>query len=96
MKLEIVGVQVSKHVKRYIFNKYDSKCDNCGWGERNPHTKNIPLEIDHIDGNYENTKEENLILLCPNCHSLTKTYKGGNKGNGRFNRMIRYHSGKSY
>lgn len=30
-----------------------------------------------------NNKEENLLLLCPNCHSLTSTYKGANKGNGR-------------
>jgi 5-methylcytosine-specific restriction endonuclease McrA len=26
---------------------------------------------------------ENLELLCPNCHSLTKNYKGSNKGQGR-------------
>lgn len=31
-----------------------------------------PLEIEHIDGNALNNKEDNLILLCPNCHSLTK------------------------
>ena len=49
-----------------------------------------------VDGNYTNNKEENLTLLCPNCHSLTKTYKGANKGNGRHNRMKRYYDGKSY
>lgn len=38
----------------------------------------------------------NLILLCPNCHSLTPTYKALNKGNGRHNRMKRYNDGKSY
>jgi Zn finger protein HypA/HybF involved in hydrogenase expression len=27
--------------------------------------------------------EENLILLCPNCHSLTATYGALNKGRGR-------------
>lgn len=26
-----------------------------------------------------NYKSNNLCLLCPNCHSLTPTYKGGNK-----------------
>jgi predicted HNH restriction endonuclease len=41
------------------------------------------LEIEHIDGNFENNAEENLELLCPNCHSLTSTYKGANKGSGR-------------
>lgn len=36
-----------------------------------------------IDGNYKNNREENLILLCPNCHSLTSTYKGANMNYGR-------------
>jgi len=40
------------------------------------------MEIEHIDGNYLNNKENNLTVLCPNCHSLTSTYKGTNK-NGR-------------
>lgn len=66
-----------------IFNKYSNKCARCGWGEKNKYTNNIPLEIEHIDGDYKNNKEENLILLCPNCHSLTSTYKGANLHNGR-------------
>ncbi len=41
------------------------------------------LEIDHIDGNSDNNSEENLRLVCPNCHSLTSTYCGTNRGNGR-------------
>ena len=48
----------------------------------NPYTKTVPLEIEHIDGNATNNMEDNLILLCPNCHSLTKTYRGANKGSG--------------
>ena len=52
-------------------------------GETNKHTGNIPLEIEHKDGNYANNSEDNLELLCPNCHSLTATYKGANRGNGR-------------
>ena len=78
--------QMSHHIKRYLFEKYDNKCSKCGWSETNKYTNNIPLEIEHIDGNYLNNKEENLILLCPNCHSLTSTYKGANKGNGRKDR----------
>lgn len=50
---------------------------------KNIYTNNIPLEIEHIDGNYLNNKEENLILICPNCHSLTSTYKGANIRFGR-------------
>lgn len=77
---------ISKHIHKYLMEKFNSKCSKCGWGEKNPYTGNIPLEVEHIDGNYLNNKEENLDLLCPNCHSLTKTYKGANKGNGRKDR----------
>lgn len=49
----------------------------------NVYTQNIPLEVENIDGNFINNKEENLILLCANCHSLTQTYKGANRNHGR-------------
>lgn len=75
--------QISMHIKKYLFRKYNNKCARCGWGETNVYTERIPLEVEHIDGNYKNNKEENLILLCPNCHSLTSTYKGANLNNGR-------------
>ena len=71
--------QLSNHIKRYFMEKYNCKCQLCGWGERNLSTNTIPLEIHHIDGDYTNNKEENLQLLCPNCHSLTDTYKSHNK-----------------
>ena len=67
-------------IKAYIFEKYGSKCVECGWGEKHPTDGRIPLEVDHIDGDYTNNKEENLRLLCPNCHSLTPTYKSRNRG----------------
>ena len=75
--------QISLHIKTYLFKKYNKKCARCGWGEKNRYTGNIPLEIEHIDGNYKNNNEDNLILLCPNCHSLTSTYKGANLNRGR-------------
>lgn len=74
---------ISKHIRRYMFEKHNNKCSKCGWGEINEKTKRIPLEVEHIDGNYLNNDESNLDLLCPNCHSLTYTYKGSNKGKGR-------------
>ena len=77
--------QTSMYIKNYLFFKYHNKCCKCGWGEKNPYTGKIPLEVEHIDGNFKNNKEENLLLLCPNCHSLTSTYKGANK-NGRKSR----------
>lgn len=77
---------VSYYLKKYLFLKYDSKCTICGWSQVNPFTGLIPLEVEHIDGNYLNNSEDNLTLLCPNCHSLTKTAKGSNRGNGRKSR----------
>jgi len=74
---------VSNYVRKYIFDKYNNKCSKCGWNEINEHTGKIPLQIDHIDGNYLNSGEENLRLLCPNCHSLTGNYGSRNIGNGR-------------
>ena len=58
----------------------------CGWSERNPITKKVPIQMEHIDGNSENNSIENLELLCPNCHSLTPTFGALNKGRGRKNR----------
>lgn len=70
---------LSKYIRRYLLEKNNNKCSQCGWGEINKFTNTLPLEIDHIDGDYRNNKEENLRVLCPNCHSLTPTYKGANK-----------------
>ena len=70
---------VSYYVRRYIFAKYDCKCQKCGWGEKNVNTGKVPLQIHHIDGNCKNNKEENLQLLCPNCHSLTENFGSLNK-----------------
>ena len=50
----------------------------CGWGEKNPFTNLIPLEVHHKDGNHENNLEENLQLLCPNCHAQTENYRTRN------------------
>ena len=73
----------SDRVRTYLFKKYNNKCSKCGWGEVNPFTGRIPLEVEHIDGNANNTTPDNVTLLCPNCHSLTSTYRGANRGKGR-------------
>lgn len=74
---------LSGHIERYLKEKYQNKCSICGWNQINPITKVVPLEIDHIDGNPENNIEQNLRLICPNCHSLTPHFRNLNKGNGR-------------
>ena len=75
--------QIPSYLRRYIFEKFQNKCSLCNWSEINPYTNTIPLEIDHIDGNADNNSEKNLRLICPNCHSLTSTYRGANRGKGR-------------
>lgn len=75
--------EVRQTIRGYLFKKYDNKCSRCGWGETNPYTGTIPLEVEHIDGNPYNSSPENLTLLCPNCHSMTRTYRGANRGHGR-------------
>lgn len=72
------GYTVSKRIRRYLFEKYGNKCQKCGWGEVNEYTGLVPLQVHHVDGNCLNNKEENLELLCPNCHSLTKNFGSRN------------------
>jgi len=81
---------MSGHVIRYIYEKYSMECARCRWHKSNIVTGKVMLEVDHIDGNSENNNEDNLILLCPNCHSLTSNYKNMNIGNGRLWRREKY------
>jgi hypothetical protein len=82
---------MSAHIRRYLLCKNDmAGCSLCGWNKVHSITKRIPLEIDHIDGNAENNSEENLRLICPNCHSLTPHFRNLNKGKGRKWRTNKY------
>lgn len=70
---------LSTTVRNYLLKKANYHCEKCGWGEINPTTGKVPLEIHHEDGNYLNNKPENLKVLCPNCHALTPNYRALNK-----------------
>lgn len=67
-------IQSSTLKRRLIKEGYfKHQCSNCKlerWLD-----KPIPLELDHIDGNHSNNTLSNLRLLCPNCHTLTPTYR---------------------
>jgi len=73
----------SHHIRKYLFEKFNNSCCECGWSKVNQFTNKIPLELEHIDGDFTNNKEDNLKLLCPNCHALTATWKGANIKKGR-------------
>ena len=86
----IIARNISKHLKRFLIEKYGEKCLECGWNQKHPHTGTVPLEVDHIDGSAENNTESNLRLICPNCHSLTSNFRNLNKGKGRTWRTLKY------
>ena len=74
---------ISYYIRSYLFRKYNNKCQKCGWGEINPISGKVPLQIHHIDGHCLNNSEDNLELLCPNCHSLTDTFGNLNENSKR-------------
>lgn len=39
----------------------------------------LHLDLDHINGNPNDHRLENLRFLCPNCHSITPTYRWKNR-----------------
>lgn len=75
--------QLSKWLRRYIYESRGTACSICGWNDKHPCDGKTLTEIDHIDGDAENCTEENLRVLCPNCHSKTHTYRSRNKNSKR-------------
>lgn len=64
-------------VKKYLVEKYGRKCSICGITEWMG--KEVPLVVDHIDGNAENCSVDNFRLVCGNCDMQLPTYKSKNK-----------------
>jgi 5-methylcytosine-specific restriction endonuclease McrA len=54
------------------------ECEVCGWAEVSADGR-IPLELDHINGDKNDNRLDNLRILCPNCHSLQPTHRGLNQ-----------------
>ena len=75
--------QVSNHVRRWVRETKGTACQQCGWDEKHPVDGAVLTELDHIDGDAENVSPENLRVLCPNCHSMTPTFRARNKSSKR-------------
>jgi hypothetical protein len=76
-------LQTTTFLRKYLTRRLGEQCSRCGWAERHPITKKVPIEVEHIDGDWRNNRVDNLTLLCPNCHALTPTFRGLNRGRGR-------------
>lgn len=91
---KILTTSHSRQARKFLKERDGILCQVCKkieWENRE-----IPLVLDHIDGNSENWFLNNLRLICCNCDAQTSTYKGKNFGNGRYYRRIRYQQGLSY
>ena len=74
---------ITPWLRKYLFNLRGAKCEKCGWGVVHPIDGKPLVEINHIDGNAENNSENNLEILCPNCHSMTHNFRARNKNSTR-------------
>lgn len=65
----------SGHTKRLLFRLglKINKCECCGLTEWLG--KPISCELHHINGDHTDNRVENLIILCPNCHSQTDNFR---------------------
>lgn len=59
-------------LRQILLERRPYVCEECGLSEWNNRT--LPLEVHHLDGNRTNNEDNNLLLLCPNCHSLTSSF----------------------
>lgn len=84
-KIPLIDILEGKH-PQYQSNKlrirlleekiFEYKCYTCNNVEWLG--KPIPLELEHIDGDFSNHLRYNLTIICPNCHAFTDTYRGKN------------------
>jgi hypothetical protein len=55
-----------------------NRCEVCGIDEWLG--RPLSLALHHVNGDGLDNRLQNLMLLCPNCHSQTENYSGRNRG----------------
>ena len=71
--------KLSKSTRRkLLIRERGNRCETC----KNTHWlgNSIKLEVEHKDGNKNHNLRDNLLLLCPNCHSFTPTWRKKKNG----------------
>ena len=69
----------------FFVRKHNYKCDKCGIIFDSPLDMQY-LNVYHKNGDKSNNNEDNLKVLCPNCHSLTSNYGSNNRGKSKRDR----------
>ncbi len=67
--------------RRRVLEEQNFKCNKCDLSEWMGQP--LTLEIDHKNGIHSDNTRDNVEGLCPNCHSITPTWRGRNKQNNK-------------
>jgi hypothetical protein len=70
------GKTTNQALHKYLIKQRGYKCEHCGLTDWMG--KPIPLEAHHKDGDHNNNSDQNLELICLNCHGHTHNYRGKN------------------
>ncbi len=62
--------KIPEWVRQYLINQRGHRCQECDNTHHNGLA--IPLDVIYNDGDSYNNKEDNLMLICPNCKSQRK------------------------
>lgn len=93
--LELILIRGSTYqntsaLKQRLYNEglLHEQCYKCEQGP-NWFGEKLVLQLDHIDGDPSNNLIENLRILCPNCHSQTKTYSNKSRYSGPVRKLAK-------